>query len=224
MTTFESHVKELNNSPIDANAEQKNKLIWDLPLRVGHWALVACFLGAWFTSDSEYFARLHLLFGYSVLALLVFRFFWGFIGSRYARWKSFMFSRREILSYLSSISSSSAKKYLGHNPLGSLGIFLMLSLLIVLVATGLGLDLISSYHWLSEVHEAVAELMLIVIFVHVAGVLISGWLHHESLISSMIHGKKNLVPTGAQIPHAYWGGLGLLVLLLCFSTYYVLMR
>lgn len=224
MTMFESHVEESNESPSDIGSKKENKLIWDLPVRVGHWALVACFLGAWLTSDSEYFARLHLLFGYSVLALLVFRFIWGFVGSRYARWKSFMFSGREILSYLCSISSSSEERHLGHNPLGSLGIFLMLSLLVVMVATGLGIDLISSYHWLSEVHEATAELMLIVIVVHVAGVFISGWLHHESLIHSMIHGRKNFVPSGAQIPHAYWGGLVTLILFLCFSTYYVLTR
>lgn len=224
MTTFESHVKEFNDSPIDANAEQKNKLIWDLPLRVGHWALVACFLGAWFTSDSEYFARLHLLFGYSVLALLVFRFFWGFIGSRYARWRSFIFSRGEIWSYLKGMFTASGREYLGHNPLGSIGIFLMLGLLTLMIGSGLALDLLSPTHWVSEIHETLAELMLILISVHVLGVLFSGWLHHQRLIPAMIHGRKANVTDGLQIPHSYIAGLLLLLAFLGPAVYYVLSR
>ena len=224
MTTFESHVKEFNDSPIDANAEQKNKLIWDLPLRVGHWALVACFLGAWFTSDSEYLARLHLLFGYSVLALLVFRFFWGFIGSRYARWRSFIFSRGEIWNYLKGMFTASGGEYLGHNPLGSIGIFLMLGLLTLMIGSCLALDLLSPTHWVSEIHETLAELMLILISVHVLGVLFSGWLHHQRLIPAMIHGRKANVTDGLQIPHSYIAGLLLLLAFLGPAVYYVLSR
>lgn len=206
------------------SAQGSSRLVWDLPVRFGHWALAGCFLGAWLTSDSEYLAVLHLLFGYSILAILLFRLTWGFIGSRYARWKSFVFSRTEIWDYLKGMVTASGKKYLGHNPLGSIGIFLMLGVLTLMIGAGVALDLLSPTHWVSEIHETLAELMLILVSVHVLGVLLSSWLHHQRLIPAMIHGKKSNVSDGLQIPHGYLSGLLLLLAFLGLAVYYVLSR
>jgi cytochrome b len=224
MTTskFLANTENLTSEP--SLAEAPSRLVWDLPVRVGHWALAGCFLGAWLTSDSEYFAVLHLLFGYSILAILLFRLSWGFIGSRYARWGSFIFSRGETWSYLKGMVTASGRDYPGHNPLGSIGIFLMLGLLSLMIGSGLALDFLSPTHWVSEIHEMLAELMLILISVHVLGVLFSGWLHHQRLIPAMIHGRKANVSDGLQIPHSYSSGLVLLLTFLGLSVYYVLSR
>ncbi len=42
-----------------------------------------------------------------------------------------------------------------------------------------------------EIHEASANFMLLLIFLHVAGVIVSGRLHHENLIRAMFTGKKS---------------------------------
>ena len=224
MTTSEFLDKTGEASSESSSALASSRLIWDLPVRISHWALAGCFLGAWLSSDSEYLALLHLLFGYSILSILLFRLIWGFIGSRYARWTSFIFSRSEIWNYLKGMFTTSGEKYLGHNPLGSIGIFLMLGLLTLMISSGLALDLLSPFHWLSELHETLAELMLILISAHVLGVLLSSRLHHQRLISSMIHGRKLNVFDGQQIPHSYISGLSILLGFLSLSVYYVLFR
>lgn len=224
MTTSEFLANEIKQASQQQNQVLERRLIWDLPLRVGHWLLVVCFAGAWLTSESEYFAQLHLIFGYSVLAFLVFRLFWGFAGSRYARWSSFIFSREELWNYMKSPFKAASKTYFGHNPLGSVGIFLMLISLFFMVGTGLSLDLLTSAHWLSEIHEVFAELLLALIFVHIVGVVLTGWLHHQALVPAMFHGKKLSVPLGQQIPHHYLWGLIVLFAVVSVSFYYVLSR
>ncbi len=41
-----------------------------------------------------------------------------------------------------------------------------------------------------EIHEVSANLMLLLIFLHIAGVIVSGRLHKENLVKAMITGKK----------------------------------
>ena len=41
-----------------------------------------------------------------------------------------------------------------------------------------------------EFHEAVANLMLSLVFLHIIGVFISSWMHNENLVKSMITGNK----------------------------------
>jgi len=41
-----------------------------------------------------------------------------------------------------------------------------------------------------EIHEASTNFMLLLIFLHIAGVIVSGRLHDESLVKAMITGKK----------------------------------
>ena len=60
-------------------------LVWDLPTRLFHlWLLAASFAGAFLTAESERYRDVHVLLGYTVLALLAFRLLWAFVGSRYA--------------------------------------------------------------------------------------------------------------------------------------------
>jgi cytochrome b len=97
-------------------------LIWDLPVRVFHWALVASFAGAYWLSESERLRNVHVMFGYTVLGLVVFRLTWGFVGTRYAQFRSFLYSPREAMAYVRSLFSRSDPQFLGHNPAGSFAI------------------------------------------------------------------------------------------------------
>ena len=70
---------------------QRAHLVWDLPLRLWHWALVLCLAGSWITAEAGFERQTtHFYFGYSALALVVFRFAWGLLGTRHSRYGSFL--------------------------------------------------------------------------------------------------------------------------------------
>ena len=164
-------------------------LVWDLPVRLVHWLLVASFAGAFLTADSERHRDLHVLFGVTLVGLIVFRIVWGLVGTRYARFGSFVFGPRAVLRYLWSIATLKSVRYLGHTPAGSWVIWLMLALGIAVGVTGYG-----AYNggpeWLEDAHEALAWSLLAVVGVHVTGVVLSSVLHRENLVAAMITGKK----------------------------------
>ena len=111
--------------------------VWDLPIRLFHWLLVACIIGSLVSIhlfDSA--VELHAYFGYCILTLLLFRVIWGFVGSRHARFASFVPNRQSILDYL----QGKAPRFLGHNPIGALSVFALLFVLSVQVTTGLFVD------------------------------------------------------------------------------------
>jgi cytochrome b len=169
-------------------------LVWDVPTRVFHWLLALSFAGAFLTADSERMRDLHVLLGYTMVGLIGFRVLWGLFGTRYARFRSFLFSPRELLQYLRSLLTRSPRHYPGHNPAGSLVIFLLLALGIVTGASGLAVYNDVGGEWLEELHEGAAFSMLALVFVHIAGVLVSSVLHRENLVRAMITGRKRGEP------------------------------
>ena len=97
-------------------------LVWDLPVRLFHWLLVACFAGAWLTSDSEHWRLAHVWFGYGMAGLVGLRLVWGLVGTQHARFASFVRGPRAALAYLRSLLGPRPQHYLGHNPAGGLAI------------------------------------------------------------------------------------------------------
>src|SRR5512135_2268924 len=111
-------------------------LVWDIPTRVFHWLLVVSFAGAFLTAESERYRDIHVLSGYTLLGLIAFRLLWGFIGSRYAQFRSFLFTPREVAVYLRSLLKAAPAHYVGHNPAGSVAVFALLALGIVSAFSG----------------------------------------------------------------------------------------
>lgn len=178
-----------------ANEEQSRKiLVWDAPVRVFHWLMVLSFAGAYLTAESERWQLLHVTLGYTMAGLVVFRIFWGLVGTRYARFSSFVRSPAEVGRYLKGLFSGRAERHAGHNPAGAIAILALLGLALGVAITGWALYNDAGGHWLEEVHEAMASIMLAVVGVHVAGVLISSLLHRENLVSAMIGGRKQGSP------------------------------
>lgn len=174
--------------------------VWDLPLRIFHWLLVISFVIAYLTEDE--LLDVHVLAGYLVLGLLVFRLVWGFIGNSYARFANFLCSPATSLNYLKDVFASKAKRYLGHNPAGAAMIVLLLAGLLLTVLTGLAvygadqaagpLAFIGSANeqfW-EETHEFFANLTLVLVIVHIAGVGVESFIHKENLAKAMVHGNK----------------------------------
>ena len=77
----------------------KKKLIWDLPTRIFHWLLAILIGAAWYTVSISGDMDSHMLIGQSILALLLFRVIWGFFGTRYVKFSSFVYRPREIIDY-----------------------------------------------------------------------------------------------------------------------------
>ena len=67
------------------NIPHKKVKVWDLPLRLFHWLLLIAVSAAFATIWAKSERNLHMLAGYSVLALLLFRLVWGFIGGEHAQ-------------------------------------------------------------------------------------------------------------------------------------------
>jgi len=198
----------------------KRILVWDVPTRVFHWLLVLSFTGAFLTAESERTRDIHVLLGYIMLGLLAFRLLWGFIGTRYARFGSFLFRPGEIVAYLKSLVERKPAHYVGHNPAGSMAIWLLLILGVASGVSGVMVYEEVGGDVLEEIHDVVSYAMLAVVAVHVFGVLLSSLLHRENLVLSMITGLKS-DGQNAGIKRSYaWLGVIMLVAVVAFSFGY----
>ncbi|MGI9260100.1 MAG: cytochrome b/b6 domain-containing protein [Gammaproteobacteria bacterium] len=182
----------------------KKKLIWDLPTRIFHWLLAILIGAAWYTVSISGDMDSHMLIGQSILALLLFRIIWGFVGTRYAKFSSFVYRPREILDYAKSFFSPRGGEYAGHNPLGSLAVFAMLTLVGVQAATGLfatdfdgfyrgplnGLVSSATATSITDIHYTNVNILLVLIGIHVVAVLFYLFFKRDNLISPMISGEK----------------------------------
>jgi cytochrome b len=183
-------------------------LVWDVPTRLFHWLLALSFAGAFLTAESERFRDIHVLLGYTFAGLIGFRLVWGLVGTRYARFKSFRFGFAELRGYLLSLLTRSPRHYLGHNPAGAIAIFALLGLGIVVAVTGYAVYNDYGGEWIEELHEGSANAMLVVVFVHIAGAVVSSLLHRENLVRAMITGRKLGEPrAGIRFGHAWLGAL-----------------
>jgi cytochrome b len=165
-------------------------LVWDIPTRIGHWLLVAAFIVAFLSSDSEEWRLVHVTAGYAMAGVLLFRLFWGMAGTRYARFKSFMFSPRQLFVYLSGLLKGKPAHWIGHNPAGSYAIYALILLGAAVVGSGVAVYTDAGGEWLEEAHDALAFTMLGMVCLHVLGVAVSSRLHNENLVRSMVTGLK----------------------------------
>jgi len=179
--------------------------VWDLPLRVFHWTLVASFLIAYITEDD--FMTVHSYAGYTIMALIVFRLIWGFIGSQHARFSDFVCTPTATLTYLKDVFYNRSQRYLGHNPAGAAMVIALLVSLLITTITGLAvfateeglgplvslMDTTPNYIFdaAEDVHEFFANVTLALIVFHIIGVVVTSLSHKENLIRSMMTGYKN---------------------------------
>lgn len=183
--------------------EQNEVKVWDPFVRIFHWSLVLAFTIAWLSGDE--LKILHNNAGYVVLGLVLLRIAWGFIGTRHARFQDFVYPSAEVKGFLLDTLKQRARRYLGHNPVGGAMIMLMLLSLIITTVTGIacygiedGAGLLAMLagipgwgeEMLEEVHEFFANLMVLLVIVHVIGVIVEGRLNRENLVTAMLTGRK----------------------------------
>ncbi|MGR9052908.1 MAG: cytochrome b/b6 domain-containing protein [Gammaproteobacteria bacterium] len=174
--------------------------VWDLPTRLFHWLLVVAFCTAYFTEDD--FLTLHVWSGYLIIGLLGFRLLWGFFGNRYARFSDFFCSPARSVAYLKDLIKGKAERFVGHNPAGAAMIALLFVSLIATSVTGLAVYAAEEHagpligivadkgHLWEEIHEFFANFTVLLVFAHIAGVVVESLVHHENLPKSMVNGYK----------------------------------
>ena len=142
-------------------------LIWDAPVRVFHWLMVLSFAGAYVTAESERWRLVHVTLGYTMAGLVAFRVLWGLIGTRHARFSSFVRGPGAIARYLRSLVGGRPEHPAGHNPAGALAIIALLGMTIVVGATGWATYNEAGGQVFEALHEGAANLMLGIVAVHV---------------------------------------------------------
>ncbi len=174
--------------------DKQKILVWDWPVRIGHWLLVILFALAWLTGDSEELRLIHAALGGALVGILLFRVLWGLTGSYHARFTSFVRGRQAVLDYVASLLvgsfGSQESEYAGHNAAGGWAILALLALGLLTGATGWVAYQGEAWEGLGEVHEFLAWAMLGVALLHVAGVAVSSLAHGENLIRPMFSGYK----------------------------------
>lgn len=179
--------------------------VWDLPTRLFHWLLVLCVVGLVVTGKvgggaMDWHARL----GYAVLALLLFRLVWGFIGGHWSRFASFVYAPRSVGAYLG--GRGHPDHLVGHNPLGAGSVFALLLVLLVQVGTGLVGDdeiaftgplnrFVSSSTGLAATayHKQWGQWLVIgLVLLHVAAILWYLLRRRQNLVRPMIVGDKEV--------------------------------
>lgn len=202
---------------VDTQHEGKVK-VWDLFIRVFHWTLVAAFTVAYLTEDEA--MALHVWSGYLVGGLVLARTVWGFVGPKHARFTDFVCGPFKAWRYMIDLLLFRAKRHIGHSPAGGAMVLLLMAGCLLTVWTGMELYAIEegkgplardiraivvaladeeegerSGHesedgeW-EEIHELFANLTLVLVFLHIAGVVLASIVYRENLTRSMLTGWK----------------------------------
>ena len=166
--------------------------VWDLPLRLWHWAFAASILAAWFTPTV--YDRLHRIVGYTVLGLLAFRLVWGFWGSRYSRFRMVGVRLRAAPRYLWNLRRGITGRYIGLNPAGTLMLVALLLATAISAITGAMSVTVTFFGvwWVEDTHHYSSDAVIVLVVLHVVGVLLMGLLQRENLIRAMITGRKRI--------------------------------
>lgn len=188
----------------------ETRRVWDLPVRIVHWLLVAGIAGSYATHQLgvEYF-RYHLWCGYLVVVLAAFRILWGVVGTRHARFASFVRGPRATLKYLRALLRGADHATPGHNPIGAWMVIFLLAALLAQGITGLlSNDEIFNtgplYGYVSDAtslaltswHRRLFDWILVAVALHVFAVVAHRLLAGQDLIGPMFSGRKHasLVP------------------------------
>lgn len=180
--------------------------IWDPVIRLWHWALAIAVVLGWSFGKFMSFSTIqwHFYCGYTILGLLIFRYFWGFVGPAPVRYRAFIPNTAQTFAYLKKVGNREPSGSSGHNPLGVLSVIAMILLLTAQVSSGLFIvsdDYFESAplayvvsdaasNRLTWWHHLLSKFILAVVGLHVAAIFYYWIWKKENLIKPMITGWK----------------------------------
>ena len=193
-----------NGSRINKTDRTRWVRVWDVPTRLFHWSLVLLVAANIYTGNVGGLREmdLHKLSGYAILALVLFRLVWGFVGSRRSRFSDFVRGPGAVLGYARSLFGKAHRSVVGHNPMGAWSVMAMLASLLLQAVTGLFSrdDILTegplvrtvskeTSRTLSAIHHLNATVLYVLIGLHLAAVL--GYLvfRKDNLIRPMLTGR-----------------------------------
>jgi len=201
-------------------------IVWDLPLRLFHWCLVLCVIGAIVSAKAERL-EIHQHFGMAVMGLVLFRLIWGVAGSQTAQFRHFICGPSAAIAVISQIRHAQADKRAGHSALGGYAVILLLSICLVMSVTGaFSTDDIlfeGPFVWLmptlsplaETLHHLTEKALFAIIFLHLTAMLVYFFRLKKNLVRAMVTGRhKGLIGMNGFITPLH-NGLGLILLASC---------
>lgn len=214
--------------------------VWDLPVRLFHWALAVLFVFQLVTGKiGGDLMDWHVGSGYAILTLVLFRIAWGFAGSTHARFTSFVAGPRATLAFARRLFSREPTPYVGHNPLGGWSVIAMVVLLFAQAITGLfandgvatagplaSVVGIEASNRISDFHDANSKVLFVLAALHVLAVLYHWLVKKDNLVAAMWTGIKRRpadapATAPAQFPSG-WRAAGALAV--AMAVVYLLVR
>ena len=211
--------------------------VWDLGVRVFHWALVLSMIGAIVTVKIGGNAMVyHSYCGYTILALLLFRIIWGFVGGTHARFLNFITGPGKVIAYMKTMFKRDHDTTVGHNPMGALSVVGMLAALLFQAVSGLFVnddilfegpfsawagkemsDKITGWHKFNE------KILLALFLLHLSAIFFYLLYKKVNLITPMLTGIKKIK---GNIPESRSGSASLAIVLIavCAASVYWLVN
>lgn len=189
--------------------------VWDLPVRLFHWTLVALTGFSWWSAEQKWL-QWHMWSGSAILALLLFRLLWGLFGSSTARFATFVRGPLAVISYLRDMRGWSG---IGHSPLAALSVLGLLAALFFQVVTGLfqldsddfvegplaHLVSIAAADRAHDLHRLGFDLLLVLVGLHVAAILVYRVALGKELVWPMVTGSAWAADgTEPMVPASTW--------------------
>ena len=185
--------------------DESDVLVWDLPLRLFHWLLATAIAVSLWTGLSGGFEEMewHQRSGYCVLGLILFRLLWGFLGTRHARFASFLAGPGRVLAHARAMASRRPPATTGHNPAAGWTISLTLIAIAVQAVTGLfasddlfvegplvhlvGDETVST---MTRIHGWGQWILGALVALHLLAILVHSEVFNERIVSPMITGRS----------------------------------
>jgi len=193
-----------NRKPLDVSPAASRLKIWDMPVRLFHWSIVALIAMAWWSAEQRQLDW-HRYIGYTVLTLILFRLLWGCFGSTTARFTHFVSGPKHVIDYFrNDLFARKISAHHGHNPLGGWSVIAMLGAMLLQTLLGLfavDIDGIESGplaylvsfdtgRTAAEIHHLIFNVLLALIALHIVAILFYRFYKNENLVSAMILGSK----------------------------------
>lgn len=187
----------------------KSIRVWDLPTRLFHWGLAITVIGSFVSvkiggNAMEWHAR----FGYCALVLLGFRWCWGFLGSRYARFAQFIKGPKAVVAEMRGTRPTTP----GHNPLGAISVMVLLVVFTLQATLGLmttdeiAFDGPLVKHVSSEIvglasrlHQQLEWVLIGLVVLHVAAIVFHARARRHNLVPAMIHGDQQVSLRSSEV-------------------------
>lgn len=228
-----------------ADKTERRIRVWDLPVRLFHWALVILMVVSYFTARAGgEWMTFHFWSGYAILTLVLFRIAWGFVGSTTARFADFVKGPSAALAHLRDLMGRGRPREAGHNPVGGAMVIVLLFAVLAQATAGLfsadtdtgmvngPLALVIADKWVDRAtafHRTWINVLLVLVALHVLAVVVYLVWKRQNLIGAMVIGRKPLddvVPPGAPAPRLVFqsGRLAVSLLLAAAAVVYFIVR